>query len=60
MSQFLGISDEHSSLVENVCILSTRYISPHFHLVFDDLFETVICYKDYDSVLTPFAMICLN
>ena len=52
MGQFLGFSDEHYSLVENVIILSTGYISPQFHLVFDDLFEMVICTKSYESVLS--------
>jgi hypothetical protein len=41
MGQFIGFSDEHSSLVANVRHLSTHFISPQFHLVFDDLFETV-------------------
>ena len=35
--------------------LSTGYISPQLHLVFDDLFETVILAKDYESV---FNAIC--
>ena len=51
MGQFLGFSDEHYSLVENVSNLSTGYISPQFHLVFDDLFEMVIHTKDDDIVL---------
>ena len=55
MGQFLGFSDEHYSLVENVSNLSTGYISPQFHLVFDDLFETVICAKYYESI---FSAIC--
>ena len=50
MGQFLGFSDEHSYLVENVHNLSTGYISPQFHLVFDDLFETAIRTKDDDHV----------
>ncbi len=41
LGQFLGFSDSHSSLVANVCHLSMGYVSPQFHLVFDDLFETV-------------------
>ncbi len=41
MGRFAGFSDEHSSLVTNVCHLSTNFISPQFHDVFDDLFETV-------------------
>jgi hypothetical protein len=41
MGQFVGFSDEHSSLVANVRHLSTNFISPQFHVVFDDLFKTV-------------------
>ncbi len=41
MGQFVGFSDEHSSLVANVRHLTTNFISPQFHLVFDDLFKTV-------------------
>ncbi len=36
MGQFLGFSDEHSSLVSNVRNLRTGYISPQYHLLFDD------------------------
>ena len=50
MGQFLGFSDEHSSLVVNVRNLSTGYISPQFHLVFGDLFETVVCLGEDDIV----------
>jgi hypothetical protein len=41
MGQFVGFSDKHSSLVANVRHLSTNFISPQFHVVFHDLFETV-------------------
>ena len=41
MGQFLGFSDDHSSLVAHVRNLRTSYISPQFHVVFDDLFQTV-------------------
>jgi hypothetical protein len=41
LGQFVGFPDEHSSLVANVRHLTTRYISPQFHVIFDDLFETV-------------------
>ena len=51
MGQFLGFFDEHYSLVENFRNLSTGYILPQFHLVFDDLFEMVICTKDDKKVL---------
>jgi hypothetical protein len=41
MGQFVGFSDKHSSLVANVRHLSTNFISPQFHVVYDDLIETV-------------------
>ena len=55
MDRFWGISDNHSSLVEKRRNLITGYISPQFHLVFDDLFETVMRTKDDESV---FNAIC--
>jgi len=51
VGQFLGYSDEHLSLVANVHHLSTGYVSPQFHVVFDDLFETVVCNGDNDAVI---------
>ncbi len=51
MGQFLGFSNEHLSLFANVQNLSTGYISPQYHLVFDDLFETVIFQGDNDNVI---------
>jgi hypothetical protein len=41
MGQLVGFSDNNSSLVDNVRCLSTNFISPQLHVVFDDLFETV-------------------
>ena len=41
LGQFVGFSDEHSSMVANVRHLTTGYISPQFHVIFEDLFETV-------------------
>jgi hypothetical protein len=41
LGQFVGFLDEHSSMVANVRHLTTGYISPQFHVVFDDLFKTV-------------------
>jgi hypothetical protein len=41
LANFVGFSDKHSSLVANVRHLSTNFISPHFHVVFDDPFKTV-------------------
>jgi hypothetical protein len=39
--QFLGFSDEHSLLVATVHHLTTGFVSPQFHVVFDDPFNTV-------------------
>ncbi len=41
LGQFLGYSDEHSSLVANIRHLKTGYVSPHYHVVYNDLFQTV-------------------
>ena len=41
MGQFLGFSNEHSTLVARVHKLSTNYVSPQFHVVFDDLFFSI-------------------
>ena len=41
MGQFLGYSNEHSSLVAKVRHLTTGYVSSQYHVVFDDLFHTV-------------------
>ncbi len=41
LGQFVGFLDEHSYMVANVCHLTTKYISPQLHVVFDNLFETV-------------------
>ena len=60
MGQVFGFSGEHSSPVSNVSNLSTEYISPQFHLVFDELFETVIRTKYIEIFKTTFAMICLT
>ncbi len=39
--QFLGFSEQHSSLVATVRHLTTGHVSPQFHVVFDDHFYTV-------------------
>ena len=41
MGQFLGFSRYHSSTVALVRNLHTGFISPQYHIVFDDKFETV-------------------
>jgi hypothetical protein len=51
LGQFVGFSDEHSSMVANVQHLTTGYISSQFHVVFDNLFETVNCTGADDRVV---------
>ena len=41
IGQFLGFSRYHSSTVALVWNLHTGFISPQYHVVFDDKFETV-------------------
>ena len=47
MGQFLGYSLEHSSLKALVWNLHTSYVSPQYHVVFDNKFETM--YNDGKS-----------
>eukprot|EP01082_Thalassiosira_pseudonana_P009463 g8665.t1 g8665 contig3:647373-650417(+) len=51
MGQFLGFSDEHSSLVANFRNLRTGYVSPQYHVVFDDLFQTVHSTGENDVIV---------
>jgi hypothetical protein len=51
LGKFVGFSDEHSSLVANIYHLTTGYISPQFHVIFDHLFETVNCTGVDDCVI---------
>lgn len=51
MAQFMGFSDAHSSLVANVRNLSTGFVSPQYHLVFDDNFQTVFSDGENDAAL---------
>ena len=39
--QFVGVSPVHAETVGLVCNLNTGYISPQYHLVYDEWFETV-------------------
>ena len=41
LGQFLGFSHEHSSLVGRVRNLTTNFVSPQYHVVYDDLFQTI-------------------
>jgi hypothetical protein len=51
LGQFVGFLDKHSSMVANVRHLTTGYISPQFHVIFDNLFETVNCTSVDDRVV---------
>jgi hypothetical protein len=52
--QFLGFSDEHSLLVATVHHLTTGFVSPQSHVVFDDHFHTV--YGDGEGKLITDAI----
>ncbi len=41
-AQFMGYSAEHSSLVAMVRNLQTNHVSPQFHIIHDDNFETIM------------------
>ena len=49
---FLGFSGEHSSLVGLVLNIKTGHISPQFHVVYDERFETVASDKKVDLTET--------
>jgi hypothetical protein len=49
LGQFLGFSPEHSSLVGLVRNMNTEHVSPQWHLVFDERFETVAPSDDDDN-----------
>jgi hypothetical protein len=57
LGQFLGYSDEHSSLIANIGHLKTSFVSPQYHVVFDDFFKTVFS-SGADDVLVD--SICKN
>ena len=50
LGQFLGFSEEHSSLIANVRHLRTGHVSPQYHCVYDDLFQTVFGAEESDEV----------
>ena len=45
---FLGVSSDHSSTVGIIRNRTTGYISPQFHVVYDDFFETVAASADLE------------
>ncbi len=44
----MGVSPHHASSVGLVRNLKTGCLSPQFHMVFDDWFETIHCSTEYD------------
>ena len=51
LGQFLGFSEEHSTLVAIVRQLQTGYILPQYHLIFDDSFKKPVFLGDNDPVI---------
>ena len=49
LDQFMRFSDKHSSLVTNVWILSTGFVSPRYKAVLDDLFHSMYSSVDDDD-----------
>ena len=47
----MGFYDNHSSSVSKIQNLTTGYISPYYHIVFDDLFQK-FCGTGEDEVVT--------
>ena len=52
-AQFVGYSPLHSSTVGLVRNLRTGNISPQFHVVYDDFFETVHSSPDKEPTVWP-------
>ena len=59
MGQFLGFSCQNSSTVALVRNPHTGYISPQYHMVFDDKFDTIFHTGKSTEELTKPAMNCL-
>jgi hypothetical protein len=51
--QFMGISPNHASSVHLVRNLQTGSITPQYHLVFDDFFETVFSEGEQEPTVWP-------
>jgi hypothetical protein len=49
----MGISPNHASTVHLVRNLQTGSITPQYHLVFDDFFETVASEGDQEPTVWP-------
>ena len=60
LGQFLSFSDDHSSLVANVRNLTMGYIYPQYHVLFDDLFQTVCGSGENEIVAVTFLDIIMT
>ena len=49
----VGVSASHSSTVNRILNLNTGYVSPQFHVVYDELFETALGALDTERALDP-------
>ena len=47
--KFFEFSDKHSSLVANIRNLNIEYIPPQYHIICDDLFQTVHGSRENDN-----------
>ena len=57
MVQFLVFSEEHITLVAMVRNLSTNFVIPQFHVVFDEMFSTI---QDDTSIEDTEVEVILN
>ena len=55
--QYVGVSPVHAENVSLIQKLSTGYLSPQFHVVHDDWFET--CYSSADQIPPQWEDICI-
>ena len=60
LGQFLDFSDENSFLVAKIPNLTTGYISPQYHVVFDDFFRQFVELFKIKLSLMIFEIKCSN
>ena len=58
--KFIGFSDNHSTLVATFRNFKRGYISPQYHIVFDDLFETKFRRDENNPVIDQICNDILN
>ena len=57
---FLGLANKYASSIPLVLNPSTGHISPQFHVVFDDLFTTVVSQPDSDEPPSHWEDLCIT